>query len=305
MSRRLASHGNKSKNVPSSLDASAVGGRTLIRPQIHDYLDYRRYLRDAIAFEKAQGRIGGHRDVAMFVGLKSPGHITWILQGKRNLVGNALERMLKLVQLTGHDAEYFKLLVGHNDTANPDERRLFMARISASQALHKVKPSTSAVRYWSHWRHSVVRELVAVGEYGRSDTAAIARRLQPIATEAEVADSLDLLLELGMIDATSDGMLVRSETILSTGENWTQEAIRGFQNQILELSIRALNSIPREEREISTVTFSVSRERFQKIRTRIQEMRSEILALVRTDPEPQEVYHLAVELFPATSKAKP
>ncbi len=282
-----------------------MGSRALIRPQIHDYLDYRRFLRDAFAFEKVQGRIGGHRDVAMFVGLKSPGHITWILQGKRNLVGNPLERMIKLVQLTGQDAEYFKLLVGHNDTVNPDERRMYMARISASQASRKVKPSASAVRYWSHWRHSVVRELVAVGKYGRSDAASIARRLQPIATEAEVADSLELLLELGMIDKTNDGRLVRSETILSTGENWTQEAIRGFQHQILELSIRALDSIPREEREISTVTFSVSRERFQKIRARIQEMRSEILALVRTDPEPEEVYHLAVELFPATSKANP
>lgn len=305
MSRRLASHGKQSKNGFSSLDESAVGGRVLIRPQIHDYLDYRRFLRDALAFEKVQGRIGGHRDVAMFVGLKSPGHITWILQGKRNLVGNALERMIKLVQLTGHDAEYFKLLVGHNDTINPDERRISMARISASQASRKVKPSASAVRYWSHWRHSVVREMIAVGEYRKSDAAMIAKRLQPVATEAEVADSLELLLDLGMIDATSDGRLVRSETILSAGENWTQEAIRGFQRQILELSIRALDSVPREEREISTVTFSVSRERFQKIRTRIQEMRSEILALVRTDLEPEEVYHLAVELFPATSKAKP
>lgn len=305
MSNKLAPFGEASENEGSGLEVSSKGGRTLIRPQIHDYLDYRRYLRDAIAFEKAAGRIGGHRDVAMFVGLKSPGHITWILQGKRNLVGNALERMIKLVQLTGHDAEYFKLLVGHNDTVNPDERRLFMARISASQASHKVKPSASAVRYWSNWRHSVVRELVAIGEYRKVDAAAIARRLHPSATEAEVADSLELLLELGMIEATSDGRLVRKETILSTGENWTQEAIRGFQHQILDLSIQALDSVPREEREISTVTFSVSKERFQKIRTRIQEMRSEILALVRTDSEPDEVYHLAVELFPATGKVTP
>jgi len=133
--------------------------------------------------------------------------------------------------------------------------------------------------------------------------AAIAQRLHPIVTEAEVSDSLDLLLGLGMIEAASDGRLVRKESILSTGENWTLEAIRSFQGQILELSIQALKTIPREEREISTVTFSVSKERFQRIRTRIQEMRSEILALVRTDPEPDEVYHLAVGLFPATGKA--
>jgi len=305
MSQKIAPLGGISENDISSLDASSAEGRALNGPRIHDYLDYRKFLRDALAFEKAQGRISGHRDVAMFVGLKSPGHITWILQGKRNLVGSVLERMIKLVRLTGHDAEYFELLVNHNDTTNPDDRRMFMARISASQATHKVKPSASAMRYWSHWRHAVVRELVAIGLYGKGDAAAIARRLHPVATEAEVAGSLELLLELGMIDTARDGRLVRNETILSTGENWTLEAIRGFQRQILELSVQALDSIPREERDISTVTFSVSKERFQKIRTRIQEMRSEILALVRTDPEPDEVYHLALELFPATGKAKP
>ncbi len=304
MARKHASPGETSENDSSNLEAFSSGGRILIRPQVHDYLDYRRFLRDALAFEKARGSIAGHRDVAMFVGLKSPGHITWILQGKRNLVGGALERMMKVVGLAGRDAEYFELLVAHNDTTNPEDRRRSMARISASQAIHKVKPSSSAARYWSHWRHAVVRELVAIGQYGKNDAGAIARRLHPVSTEAEVADSLELLLELGMIAATPEGRLVRNETILSSGENWTLEAIRGFQRQILELSVQALDSIPREEREISTVTFSVSKERFQKIRTRIQEMRSEILALVRTDPDPDEVYHLAVELFPATDKAK-
>lgn len=305
MSRNLAPSGRESENVPSSSDETSTESRPLNGPRVHDYLDYRKFLCDAIAFEKANGRIGGHRDVAMFVGLKSPGHITWILQGKRNLVGGVLDRMIKLVGLTGHDAEYFRLLVGHNDTTNPDDRRIFMARLSASQALRKVQPSASAVRYWLHWRHAVIREILAIDRYGVDATAAIAQRLHPVVTEAEVADSLDLLLGLGMIEATSEGRLVRKESILSTGENWTLEAIRSFQGQILDLSIQALKSVPREEREISTVTFSVSKERFQRIRTRIQEMRSEILALVRTDPEPDEVYHLAVGLFPATSKAKP
>jgi len=277
----------------------------VIRPQIHDYLDYRKFLRDALAFEKSEGRIGGHRDVAMFLGLKSPGHITWILQGKRNLVGTPLERMSKVVGLSSGDTEYFESLVRHNDTTNPDERRLLMARIATAQAARKVKPSNAAARYWSHWRHAVVREVVALGRYAPKDAAAIARRIRPAATAAEVSASLELLLELGMLVTDSDGILVRAESVLSAGENWTLEAIRGFQRQILELSIKALDGVAREEREISTVTFSVSRERFQKIRSRIQEMRAEILALVRTDPEPDEVYHLAVELFPATMKATP
>lgn len=287
---------------PSRARTSEGSAAPAVRPQIHDFLDYRRYLRDALSFEKAQGRISGHRDVATFLGLKSPGHITWILQGKRNLVGVALERMPRVVGLSGSEAEYFASLVAHNDSANPEERRKIMAKIAGQQSRRKVKPAPSAVQYWMHWRHAVVREMVAIEPFRRADAAAIARKLNPPATAAEVAQSLELLLELGMVREESSGILVRSDSILSTGENWTLEAIREFQRQILGLSSRALEAVPREEREISTVTFSASRERFLKIRSRIQEMRAEILALVRTDPEPDAVYHLGVQLFPATTR---
>jgi len=288
--------------MPKKPKTIGPAGPPLVGPRIHDFLDYRRFLREALAFEKAQGRIHGHRDVATYLGLKSPGHITWILQGKRNLVGVPLERMPRVVGISGQDAEYFALLVVHNDTSNPEERRAVMAKIAAHQSRRKVKPAQSAARYWTHSRHAVIREMVAITPYRRSDAALIARKLEPPSTEQEAVQSLDLLLDLEMIREGEDGTLVRSDSILSAGENWTVESVRELQRQILTLSARALEVVPREEREISTVTFSVSRERFQKIRTRIQEMRAEILALVRTDPEPDAVYHLAIQLFPATTR---
>lgn len=272
----------------------------MTRVDVHDYLDYRQYLREALAVEKRTGRISGHRDVAGWLGLKSPGHITWILQGKRDLVARLVPRMARLLDLAPGEEGYFALLVEHNDTTVPEARRQLLARLSLLQAARKKTLAVGAVSYWSSWRHAVVRELVALGAYTRADAPAIARILVPAAEAAEVVQSLDLLEDLGLVERDDAGVYHRTDSILTTGENWSLEAIRGFQDSILELARRALHEIPREKRDISTVTFSLSAERFEKVRARIQEMRQEILTLVRTDPAPTAVYHLSLQLFPAT-----
>lgn len=275
----------------------------MTRVDVHDYLDYRKFLREALAFEKSEGRISGHRDVATFLGLKSPGHITWILQGKRDLMERLVPRMVLLLRLTQQEATYFALLVEHNDTTIPEERRRLMARLSRLQSERKKLLTSGSVSYWSAWHHAVIRELVAMGAFTRDDTAAIGAMLTPAVPAAEVASSLDLLEELDLISRGDSGVYRRTDSILTTGENWSVEAIRNFQNAILELSRRALHEIPRADREISTITFSLSEERFLKVRARIQEMRQEILTLVRTDPSPDTVYHLAIQLFPASVRS--
>lgn len=273
------------------------------RPDVHDFPDYRSFLREAIARAKASGQITGHRDVATALGLRSPGHITWILQGKRNLVPRLWESMANLLGLSGKDRTYFDLLVRHDDEMDPEERRKLSRQLSRMQSSKKKIVPERQFLYWTTPRHAVVRELVGMERHSKNDPSPIARRIRPAATAQDVAGSLELLLDLGLVESDENGILRRKESLLSTGGDWKSEAVRGFQNSILQLSSKALHEIPKEERDISTVTFSVSHERMRRIRSRIREMREEILALVRTDPNPQEVFHLAISLFPATTPA--
>lgn len=270
---------------------------------VFDYLDYRAFLRSALAHEKAQGHITGQREVAALWGLRSPGHVSWILQGRRNLMPRLIPAVARMLGLSDSEAAYLLLLVEHDDAKIPEERRLLMARIARLQAARTRRLTLGKISYWSSWRNAVVREMVAVAAFSRSDAARMGALLEPPATADEVCEALDLLEDLELVECDAQGTYRRTESILTTGENWSQEVVRGFQDSILELSRRALQKIPREERDISTVTFSASPERFRKIRTRIREMRQEVLALIRTDPEPTAVYHLAVQLFPASRLA--
>jgi len=267
---------------------------------IHDYLEYRPFLKDAFRIEKESGRIGGQRDIATFLGLKSSGHVSWILQGKRDLMPRLVPRVAQLLLLSASETDYLALLVEHNDTDNPDERRKVMARISRAQAGRKLRISPGKVSYLSSWRNAAIRELVAMGNFRRDDAATLGATLEPPATEQEVLESLTILDELELVQRDQDGFYRRSDSILAAGIDTSPEAVRGFQDSILELSRRALREIPRDEREISTITFSSSPERFRKIQTRLKEMRQEILTLIRTDPEPTRVYQLSIQAFPSS-----
>lgn len=287
--------------TPRGAKASEDSGQATARPDIHDYLEYRSFLKDTFRIEKDAGRITGQRDIAMFLGLKSSGHVSWILQGKRDLMPRLVPRMAQLLKLSPTESEYLALLVEHNDTDNPDERRRAMGAIARCQAARKRRIPPGKVSYLSSWRNAAIRELVAMGDFRQEDAAKLGAILEPAATAPEVAESLTILEELELVRRDPDGFYRRSDSILAAGADSSPEAVRSFQDSILELSRRALREIPREEREISTITFSASPERFQKIRTRLKEMRQEILTLIRTDPSPTTVYQLSIQAFPASA----
>lgn len=268
--------------------------------EIHDFLEYRPFLRQAIEREKTTGRIGGQRDVAMFLGLKSSGHVSWILQGKRNLSPRLVPRIAQMLALSQPEEEYLGLLVEHNDSENPDDRRRLMAAISRIQSLRKRRIAPGKVAYLSSWKHATVRELLALGRFRKSDAALLGQQLLPACDAQEVRESLELLEELDLAASDEEGVLHRTDSMVAVGADCSPEAVRHFQDSILELSRQALRNIPREERHITTITFSASPERFQKIRAKIQEMRQEILTLIRTDPTPSVVYHLSIQAFPAS-----
>lgn len=278
--------------------------RTMPRIDIHDYMEYRSFLRDALRIEKEEGRISGQRDVAGYLGLKSSGHVSWILLGKRDLMPRLVPRVASLLRLSSHETEYLALMVEHNDTSSPDDRRRLTLRLAQAQSLQKRRIAPGKLSYLSSWRNAVVRELVAIETCAVSDAARMGAELVPGATAEEILDALKILRELELVRMDDRGVFRRNDTILSADKETSIEAVRGFQESILDLARYALRNTPPAEREISTITFSASPERFSKIRTRLKEMRQEILTLIRTDPEPTRVYQLAIQAFPVTKASR-
>jgi len=269
-------------------------------PSIFDFLDYRTWLRDAFAAQKRTDRTFGYRKIAPALGLKSPGHITWILQGKRNLTSKSAQSLCDVFHMGPSELQWLELLIAHNDCHEPLERlRLFKRIAGGLHGKRRILEQAQAA-YWSHWQFPVIRELAAIAPELTLDPDALGKRVWPAISRKEAEQALHTLEHIGLLARQPNGTLARKDKVLSAGDDWTAEAVRSFQASLLVLAQQALAEIPKENRDISTVTFSVSKKTLAAIQKRAREFRQEVIALARTDREPEGVYHLALQLFPAS-----
>lgn len=267
---------------------------------IFNFLDYRNYLREALQVLKQNGQMSGLRELAALLDLKSPGHITWILQGKRDLAVKRIPALAKLLNLNSIETRYFTLIVQHNDSTEDSLRKQLFTRISRMHATRKQKLGESYARFWTAPHHAALRELVGMGKYQDQDLPALGKKLIPSLNAVKTMESIKLMQELKLVEKHSDGYWMRRESVVSAGENWTTETIRSFQLSLMDQASRALVETPKEQRDISTLTITMSPQILEKVRKRLGELRQDILTMVRTDPSPQCVYHLTMQLFPGS-----
>jgi len=267
---------------------------------IFNFLDYRHYLRESLRILKQNGQITGLREVAAVLDLKSPGHITWILQGKRDLASKRIPALAKLLNLNSNETRYLTLIVQYNDTTEDSIRKQLFTRISRMHASKKQKLGESYARFWTAPHHAALREIIGMGQYRDQHLSSLGKSLIPPLNAIKTLESVKLLQELKLIEKNKHGVWERCERVLSSGENWTTETIRSFQLSLMDQATRALVETPKENRDISTLTITMSPQIMEKVRKRLKELRQDILTMVRTDPYPQCVYHLTMQLFPGS-----
>ncbi len=114
-----------------------------------------------------------------------------------------------------------------------------------------------------------------------------------------------LLVKFNKAKSTEDrAMYFEKLAQLKDSDSTTLESDQSeyFQREFLQRAHEALDAIPKEERDFSTLTFSLSRNLLPVVRERIAEMRKELVLMANVDPDADCVYHLNVQLFPLLSK---
>jgi uncharacterized protein (TIGR02147 family) len=159
----------------------------------------------------------------------------------------------------------------------------------------------ASYEFYNKWYYPIVRELVAIHKLG-DDFKRISRLVSPAITPREAQQAIALLTKLDLIRKNAQGQYEQVKQAITTGETWRSIGIRQFQMDTFDLAKKALNTVPPEERDLSTLTMSISRERFQMIKERISAFRNELVSLITSDPEPTSVYEMNIALFPLSKK---
>lgn len=150
------------------------------------------------------------------------------------------------------------------------------------------------------WYHYAIFELFAVTGF-KPEPRWIAARLGISVSEARLA--LERLERLEIIEKDKTGRYRRvTDHITTVGNAFTASAFRKLQKQILKQALSALEEIPMNHRDQSSLTVAMRADRIDDVKLKIKTFRRELCEFLERDDERDSVYQLSVSFFPTGVK---
>ncbi|MCC7385703.1 MAG: TIGR02147 family protein [Deltaproteobacteria bacterium] len=281
---------------------------TPARPRPEDFPDYRAYLRTMIAYLKETRPQFSYRYFSRIAGFSSPNFLKLVADGARNLTPSSIPKFARGLGLDERERDAFETLVLLTQAETDAERNRYYARLRRAGIHASEARRLEAAQYdaYSSWYVLPIRELLLRPDFVE-DPAWIARQLRPRIKPPEAKLALELLERLGLVERDPSGRLKPSDTTISTGPRVRSLAVRNYHRAMLTLAAEALDRVPIDERDASSLTVSLRRAQYEDVRTRIERFRRELLDLIDQSPpsSESEVYQLCFQLFPLTRKEEP
>ena len=274
-------------------------------PDLFQYTNYRKYLRDYYQFKKAQAKSFSFQNFAKKAKISSSGFLLHVMNGERNLTKPVLLRVAQALELDRSQTEYFENLVAFDQAKTQVEKDFYYGKSLAVRQTARVKNlADSQYVFFSEWYHSMVRELVSLMPRN-SAPAELAKMVVPQISTAQAKSSLRLMEDLEILkkDASAGGYALTEPFIGGSATPIRSLAVTRFQKSMLEIAQQAWENFKENEILMSTVTFTMSEELVQTINREIREFKNRVLSLVQNETKPAtRVYHLNLHFFPTSKR---
>jgi uncharacterized protein (TIGR02147 family) len=268
---------------------------------VFGYRNYRAFLRDFYKRGKANKTLS-LRSFSQRAGLRSPNYLKLVMDGDRNLTPQVAIQFTNACGLKGEAADYFCDLVVFNQARSALERARAYERLRKFSRYRKVyRLDDAQARYHSRWYIPAIRELVVRKDF-QDDPKWIARTMLPNISPKEAADAIKILCELGLLVRDKNGRLTQNEPRVSTADGPLGHHIVSYHHAMLERAADALERVPREDRDIASITLCLSQEKMQELKKHLERFRIEIIDLFEPDENPERVVQVNFQMFPLTAK---
>lgn len=271
--------------------------------EIFDYVDYRKFLSDRVM--KLRGDPSFNvRSFAAQAGLRAPGYLKMVIDGKRNLTVDTIEKFCRALAIQGRERLFFEKLVLYNQATDPDLKCQYFNDLTLLKPRSRGNlPDSRLNRYLGNPHYAMIREMVALRDF-REDAKWIARRLSLPLRPAEVREAIEVLLTLGLLRRTKGRKLEQAAGMVQTEGRDTQSAeAYHFHESVLNLSRRALAVLPQEERHFHAMTLPLPKKMFPEIINEFYLFRDRVMARAnQLGVAPDEVFQTSFQFFPLTKK---
>lgn len=272
------------------------------KPSVYGYSDYRCYLKDYYAYAKGKEYGFSFRVFSKRAGISSSNYLRLVMDGKRNLSANMAARFAQACGLPEAASAFFCELVAYNQAETTQEKHRHYERLTRFRPFREIRKLDSAqADYHSTWYLPAIRELCSRPDFV-DDAKWIAAQLEPSISTRDARRAVATLVELGLLRRDERGRLKQTDTLVTTGPGPLGHHIKKYHHVMLERAGAALDSLSREERDISTLTLCVSHDKMLELKQRLRDFRRDLLQLAELDNEPERVVQINFQLFPLSKR---
>jgi uncharacterized protein (TIGR02147 family) len=221
------------------------------------------------------------------------------VDGRTGITRSLILRFAMAMKLPPRQQEYFETMVYFNEAKTVEEKKLYFERMMKYHNSKAFRIDAAQYEYYSKWYYIAVRELLATSDF-KDDYAAIARALNPSIRKEQASKAITVLKKLGLIQKDKEGHYNVVDKIVTTGSDIKSLSIATFQKAMMDMAKEAIDRHPSDHRNISTITFSVSKDAFSDIKAELDACRKRILGMVDRSENEDRVCQLNMQLFPLT-----
>ena len=269
------------------------------------FLDYRQWLDALYKLLKNSVASYSYSRFAADLGFSSSNVLHHVIKGRRPLTTAACLKIAGTLRLGNLETSYLKYLVAYNNSDNEIERHDTLQMLLDLQ--HRLVDDTAGrhrLEFFKKWYHPVIAELARLENFS-SDPGWISRCLNQMVTEQEVAESLQLLERMGLIEWNAEkGTHQRTKADPSTGAQVTEISVASYHAQMIKKAGEALVRCDKVERIFHALTLVADESTLGKIETLLLDLQKQVVAIDATVKKPQQVFQLNVQFFPLSRSLK-
>lgn len=269
---------------------------------IYQYEDYRKALADLWRAKCAADPDLTYRAFAKSAGFSNPGFLGDVLRGRRKLSDEAISKMLKGFGIRGGDAEFFRLLVKHNQAKAPEDREDYWRQILTRRARSSfVKMNPALSRYYQDHRYPLVRAALQCMSW-KGDGALLGAFIDPPLAPSIATRFAKDLVDWGLVKVDAEGTHSVTDTFVEPPATM-HEQVRQLNRTWINQGAEAIGRFEPGQRHVSTILLTVSESTRREVERRIERLRQDVFELLRADRKADQILQLSIQFFPR-SRAK-
>jgi uncharacterized protein (TIGR02147 family) len=251
--------------------------------------DFRMRLQQELVERCSKNPMYSLRAFAKSLGI-APSALSAILNKKRPLTKKMVQRLAVNLGLSSKEIETFQKLYINKKT---DEMLM--------TDFQQLALDTFAII--GDWYHYAILELIRLKNFD-SDPKWMAQRLG--ITKSEVNFAIERLHRVGLLKVIEKNgtRSYQSGNATNINGHLTSGASKRLQKQLLEKSMRALEELPIEVRNHTSITVAINSKSLEEAKEKIKNFRRHLCAFFEQDKNPNEVYQLQISLYPLTNNVE-